>query len=105
VTVTATPQIDHGLKPLKPGLAASLAARFNQSRLKGARLVGAPGNAPLGSSLDLQSLNVALERLGEIAHQVVPVRDLQRGWGALPRAVRIETTAIPTDDLYVALIA
>ena len=105
VTVTATPQIDHRLKPLKPGLAAALAARFNQGRPKGARLVGAPDDATLGSSLDLQSLYVALERFGEVAHQVVPVRDLLRGGGALPRAVRIETPAIPTDDLDVALPA
>ena len=88
MTATATPQLDHRLKLLKPGLAAAPAARFNQGRPKGARLVGAADDAPLGSSLDLQSLDVALERLGEIAHQMVPVRDLQRGWGALPRARR-----------------
>src|SRR3954470_23596283 len=97
------PQIDHRLKSLKPDLAAALAARFNQGRRKGVRLVGAPDDAPLGSSLDLQSLDVALECLGEIAHQVVPVRDLLRRGGALPRAVSIETTAIPTDDLDVLL--
>src|SRR3954470_17618560 len=97
------PQIDHRLKSLKPDLAAALAARFNQGRPKGARLVGAPDDAPRGSSLDLQSLDVAFERLGEIAHQVVPVRDLLRGGGALPRAVRIETAAIPADDRDVVL--
>src|SRR5712671_5188490 len=105
VSVTAATQIDHGLKSPKPGLAASLAARFDQGRLEGARLLGAPGDAPLDSSVDLQSLDVALERLGEIAHQVVPVRDLPRDGGALPRAVGVETTAIPTNDLDVALPA
>ena len=82
--MTAASQIDHGLKSLTPGLASPLAARFGQGRLKGAWLIGAPGDAPLGSSLNLQSLDVALERLGEIAHQVVPVRDVLRGGGALP---------------------
>ena len=79
VTVTAATEIEHGLKSLKPGLAASLAARFDQGRLEGARLIGAPGDAPIHASLDLRSLNVALERLGEITHEVVPVRDLLRG--------------------------
>jgi len=66
-----------------------MAPRFDQGRLKRARLIDAPGDTPSGSSLDLQSLDVALERLGEIAHQVVPVRDLLRGGGPLPRAVRV----------------
>ena len=84
--MTAATQIDHGLKSLKPGLAASLAAGFDQGRLEGARLIGATGDASLDSSVDLQSLDVALERLGEITHQMVPVRDQQRGGGALPRS-------------------
>jgi hypothetical protein len=104
VTVTAATQVEYGLKALKPGLAASLAARFDQRRLQGPRLIGARGDAPLGSSLNLQALDVALERLGEIGHQMMPIRDLPRGGGTLPRAVGIEPAAIAADDLDVALL-
>jgi len=76
VAVTAATQLDHGLKSLKPGLAASLAARFDQRRLEGARLLGAPSDAPLDSSVDRQSLDVALERLGEIALPLWLIRAL-----------------------------
>jgi hypothetical protein len=103
VTETATPQVDHGLKSIQPGLAASLASRFDQGGPEPGRFVDDRRDTRLGSSLDLQSLEVALEGLGEIAHQVIPVCDLLRGWGALPRAVRIQTTAIPADDLDVGL--
>jgi hypothetical protein len=72
-----------------------LAARFDQGRRQGTRLIGAPGDAPIDSSLDLLSLDIAVERLGEVTHQMIPVRDLLRGWSALPRSVSVETTADP----------
>jgi hypothetical protein len=99
VTVTATPQVDDGLKSIQPSLAASLAARFDQGGPERGPFVENLSDTRLGSSLDLQSLEVALERLGEIAHQVISVRDLLRRWSALSRAVSIQTTAIPADDL------
>jgi hypothetical protein len=50
--------------------------------------------------LHLQLLDLTLDRLGQIAHQVIPIVDLHRRRRAFSPALGIQTTAVPCDHLH-----
>src|ERR1700685_1103995 len=88
-----TPQLHHGQVLLVSCLAASLPARFDQRRSSASLRHFRP-------SLHLQLLDLALDRLRQIAHQVISIVDLQRRRRAFSPALSIQTTAVLCDHLH-----
>src|ERR1700733_2423730 len=86
------PQLHHGPVLLVSCLAASLPARFDQRRSPGSLCLYIPRQ--FRPSLHLQLLDLTLERLGQVAHQLIPIVDLYRPRRAFSPALGIQTTAV-----------
>jgi hypothetical protein len=98
-----TPQLHHGQVLLVPCLAASLPARFDQRRSSGSLCLYIPRQ--FRSSLHLQLLDLTLDRLGQIAHQVIAIVDLHRRRRAFSPALSIQTTAVTCDHFHSRMLA
>jgi hypothetical protein len=96
--VPLTPQLHHGQVLLVSRLAASLPARFDQRHSSGSLCLCIPRQ--FRPSLHLQLLDLTLDRLGQIAHQVIPIVDLHRRRRAFSPALSIQTTAVTSDHLH-----
>src|ERR1700723_910329 len=92
------PQLHHGQVLLVSCLAASLPARFDQRRSSGSLCLHIPRQFRPG--LHLQLLDLTLDRLGQIAHQVIPIVDLHRQRRAFSPALGIQTTAVTSDHFH-----
>src|ERR1700689_3119321 len=96
--VPLMPQLHHGPVLLVSCLATSLPARFDQCRCSGSLCLYIPRQ--FRPSLHLQLLDLTLQRLGQIAHQVIPIVDLHRPRSAFSPALGIQTTAVSCDHFH-----
>ena len=95
--VTLTPKFDYHPIAFVSCLAAVLVPRFDEGQFLGARR--ARFLTQFRAVLDLKLLEGVLDRLREIAHEVIPVGDLRGARGAFPSSFGIQTASVASNDL------